>query len=110
MLKNANQIAVSHPFDTGDDSQQASFAVHANVKCLLSMRGRWKKYCEHYVHNLSLLSFYSQPLWPTLSGNILGLKYFVSPFNLRNHVIISRTCIQMPAFADCALLYDVMRR
>lgn len=53
MLKNANQIAVSHPFDTRDDSQLLKGhppSMHATVDEPITDLGWKKKTLALFVH------------------------------------------------------------
>lgn len=78
--KNANQIAVSHPFDTCDDSQllKSLPSMHANVSVPTTTAG-WVEKRKNTCIICSLLPmrfhFRDKPLWPTLSRNIASLKY-----------------------------------
>lgn len=85
MLKNANQIAVSHPFVRCDDSQllkRSPPPLHANVNAPTTIAG-WVEKKNNTCISCSLLPlrfhFRDKPLWPTLSRSIASLKYFAIP-------------------------------
>lgn len=109
--KNANQVAVSHPFDT---VMIHSFWKEVNAcKCKSAYYHRGmggKKLLALFVHYYQcaftsetnpsgLLWVGTLPLWNTSTAPATSETTLV---------MISRTCIQMQAFVDCALLYHVM--
>lgn len=82
MLKNANQIAVSHPSDRCDDSSLLKISppsVHVNLN-VPTITERWvEKNSLHYLLIRERFHFKGKPLWPTLSRNAAVLKLSDSP-------------------------------